>query len=389
MRLPASERRRLLEDGALVVAVAAIGQLEVWLPGLIEPNLVGPRPAIAAFYAVTALALIARRDRPFAVLALIALVDAVQFVSLGASEGMGTLLPVLVSLYSAGVRCERRASLGGLALGVAVMVLHELTNPDNTDLASVVDAAAWDATIVAAWLAGAYVRTRRLYVAELAERAVRAEHDREERAHAAAAAERSRIARELHDVIAHSVSVMVVQSEAASAVLDREPERARQALDRIQTTGRGALIELRRLLGVLKQEEASPSLAPQPGVADLDRLVGQVQEAGLPVQLDIVGEPVALPPGLDLSAYRIVQEALTNALKHAGPARANVLVGYGEDELAIDVRDDGSGAGSVSDGHGLAGMRERVALYGGELETGPAADGGYRVTARFPLGQRR
>lgn len=387
VRVWSIQRRRLVEDAALAAAVAAVGQVEVWAPELVEPNLVGPRPAIASFYAFTALVLVARRARPFAVLAIIAIVDVLHFVSLGASEGMGALLPLLVATYSVAANCDRRPALAGLALGIVVAVVHELTNPDNTDFAAVFDAAVWDLTVVAAWLAGAYLRTRRLYVAELGERAARAEREREEGARAAATAERSRIARELHDVISHSVSVIVVQSEAAAEVLDREPDQARRALGRIQTTGRDALLELRRLLGVLKEEQASPSLAPQPGMDDLDRLIAQVREAGLPVGLDVVGDRVALPPGLDLAAYRVVQEALTNALKHAGPASAHVLVTYGEDELAIDVLDDGTGASGSNGGHGLDGMRERVALYGGELEAGSAAGGGYRVSARLPLGR--
>ncbi len=316
------------------------------------------------------------------------MLEAVQFVWLGASEGMGTLLPLLVALYTVAASCERPVALRGLAVAVAVVVLHELRNPDNSDLASVVDAFVWDLTIVAAWLGGGYLRTRRLYERELAERAARAESEREERAHAAAMAERSRIARELHDVIAHSVSVMVVQSEAAAEVFDREPDRARHALERIQTTGRDALIELRRLLGVLKEERSAPSLAPQPGVRDLERLLADVREADLVVRLDVCGKPVALAPGLELAAYRVVQEALTNALRHARPANARIRVDYREHELAIDVHNDGAAsAASNGSGHGLAGMGERVALYGGQLEAGPVAAGGYRVSARFPLTQ--
>ena len=389
VRVRTIRRRHLVEDVLLAAAVAVVGQVEVWAPELVEPSLVGPRAAIAGFYAFTAVALVARRVWPFAVLLVIAVADAGQFLSIGASEGMGTLVPALVAVYSVAANCERRTALQGLALGAAVVLLHEVTNPDNTDLAAVVDAAAWDLTVVAAWLAGAYVRTRRLYVAELGERAARAEREREERAQQAAAAERARIARELHDVIAHGVSVMVVQSEAAAEVLDRQPERARHALERIQTTGREALVELRRLLGVLKEEQVAASFAPQPGVDDLDRLAAHLRETGLPVRLEVVGEPVALSPGLDLAAYRVVQEALTNTLKHAGPASAHVLVAYRDDELAIDVHDDGTADGSLDGGHGLAGMRERVALYGGELEAGPAAGGGYRVSARFPLNRNR
>jgi signal transduction histidine kinase len=192
----------------------------------------------------------------------------------------------------------------------------------------------------------------------------------------------------MHDVVAHSLSVMVVQAEAAEAMLDADPERARRPLAAVQETGRSALGELRRMLGVLREmAEEGPALAPQPGLDGLDALVGQVRAAGLPVTVRIKGEPRPLPPGIDLSAYRIVQEGLTNALKHAGPARAEVLVAYDDDELELRVSDDGRGYDPDADGagHGLVGMRERVALYGGSLDAGPLPEGGFALSARLPL----
>lgn len=202
----------------------------------------------------------------------------------------------------------------------------------------------------------------------------------------AVAEERSRIARELHDVIAHSVSVMVVQAQASQRLLDGEQGEARQALGSIETTGRQALTEMRRLLGILRRTDAELALAPQPGLGSLDALIGQFRESGLPVDLRVEGEPRSLPPGVDLSAYRIVQEALTNALKHAGPARADVVVRYSDDGVELEIADDGPGTGKGGgSGHGLVGMRERVALYGGTLESGKQDGGGYFVRARLPL----
>jgi signal transduction histidine kinase len=236
--------------------------------------------------------------------------------------------------------------------------------------------------VVIAWLVGAYTR-------ELRERASRAEQEREERAAAAAAAERARIARELHDIIAHNVSVMVVQAEAADEMLERDkPERARTPIRTIEETGRSALTDMRRLLGLLRDSDVQPLLGPPPGIANLELLLVKVREAGLPVELVVEGDPQPLPPGVDLSAYRIVQEALTNALKYAGSAHACVLVRFAPGALELEIADDGAGVNGdgTAGGHGLVGMRERVALFGGELEAGPAEQGGYRVRARLPVG---
>jgi signal transduction histidine kinase len=198
--------------------------------------------------------------------------------------------------------------------------------------------------------------------------------------------ERARIARELHDVVAHSVSVMTVQTGAVRRLLTPDQERERETLLAVERTGREALNEMRRLLGMLRATDEAEGLAPQPSLRQLDTLVEQVREAGLPVELKVEGAPVDLPPGLDLSAYRIVQEALTNALKHAGPARATVAVRYGPDELELEIADDGRGAANgTGTGGGLVGMRERAALVGGRLEAGPRNGGGYAVRARLPL----
>jgi signal transduction histidine kinase len=199
------------------------------------------------------------------------------------------------------------------------------------------------------------------------------------------AEERARLARELHDVVAHAVSMVVVQAEAGAAA-GGPPDRVEEAFDAIADTGRTALAELRRLLGVLRSPGEAGPREPQPGVAQLEPLVESVRRAGLPVEVRVEGADRPLPPGVDLSAYRIVQEALTNSVKHAGPARASVLLRYGERDLELEVVDDGRGprTGSAA-GHGLAGMRERTALLGGELDAGPAPGGGFTVRARLPL----
>ena len=202
----------------------------------------------------------------------------------------------------------------------------------------------------------------------------------------AVAEERQRIARELHDVIAHSVSVMTVQAGAVRRLLLPEQERERQALEIVESTGREALTEMRRLVGLLREQGTMPEFAPQPSLRTLDILIGTVREAGLEVELDVQGEERELPPGVDLSAYRLVQEALTNTLKYAGPAQAWVTLRWRDDELELEVANNGhSEASSNGSGHGLAGMRERVALCGGTLETGPRDGGGFVVRCHLPL----
>ncbi len=372
-------------DIAIALAVGIVGQLDVWASDLTGAKVVGPRPAVAAFYLVTALALAWRRRAPFSVAMIVVAANIVQALAFGASEGQGVLVPGLIALYSVGAHEERPRSLVPLAGLTLVLLARETNNPDNTDLRHLLDALAWESTIFAAWLLGAYLRTRRLYVAELKERAVRAERAREEQARAAVADERRRIARELHDAVAHGVTVIVVQAEAAEEMLEDDPERARQALRKVQKTGREALVELRRLLGLLRDEDLEAERAPQPGLANLEALIADVEAAGLPVEFRVQGAPVVLPSGVDLSAYRIVQEALTNTLKHAGPTSATVALTYGDGVLELEISDDGRGkADSNGAGHGLVGMRERVALYGGELTSGPRPGRGYIVHARLP-----
>ncbi|GLX20574.1 MULTISPECIES: sensor histidine kinase [Streptomyces] len=247
-----------------------------------------------------------------------------------------------------------------------------------------------------AWVTGDSLRTRRAYYAQLVERNQRLEKEREAQAKVAVAAERARIARELHDVVAHNVSVMVVQADGAAYVMDVAPDQAKEALQTISGTGRQALAEMRRLLGVLRtgEPQESEDYVPQPDVEQIEVLVEQVRAAGLTVDFEVEGAPRRLPSGVELTAYRIVQEALTNTRKHGGPdARASVRLVYFDDGLGLLVEDDGRGAahelyedgGADGAGHGLIGMRERIGMVGGTLDAGPRPGGGFRISALLPL----
>ncbi|MFD8980784.1 sensor histidine kinase [Streptomyces sp. NPDC059564] len=250
-----------------------------------------------------------------------------------------------------------------------------------------------------AWVMGDSLRTRRAYYAQLVERNQRLEKEREAQAKVAVAAERARIARELHDVVAHNVSVMVVQADGAAYVMDVAPEQAKEALQTISGTGRQALAEMRRLLGVLRtgEPQESEDYVPQPDVEQIEVLVEQVRAAGLTVDFEVEGAPRKLPSGVELTAYRIVQEALTNTRKHGGPeATASVRLVYFDDGLGLLIEDDGRGAahelyedgGADGAGHGLIGMRERIGMVGGTLDAGPRPGGGFRISALLPLKKR-
>ncbi len=237
-----------------------------------------------------------------------------------------------------------------------------------------------------AWTIGFTISRKFHEAGEARERAARAEREREERARLAVADERARIARELHDVVGHSVSVMTVQASAVRRLLRPHQEKEHAALLVVEQTGREALAEMRRMVGVLRRPEEAPALAPQPSLEYIDKLVAHAREAGLRVELRIEGTPEQLPAGVDLTAYRLVQEGLTNALKHARAQHAEVLVRYGDGQVELTVSDDGLGGGDGDKGgHGLVGMRERVSVYGGELEAGPRPGGGYRLRARLPV----
>ena len=325
-----------------------------------------------------------RRRFPLAVLAVVLAASGVQYVYAG--EAFQPWFAFVLAFYAVAAHSEwPRAVLGGVIGAVAVGAVDVAKLLAGDAFGEVVPT--WF-FVAGVWAFGRWMRGRRFQTQQLLQRTVVLEREREERARAAVAEERARIARELHDVVAHSVSVMVVQAQAAQR-LEGEADLLRQTLNSIETTGRQALVEMRRLLGVLRHTDADLSRAPQPGLGDLDDLIGQVREADLPVELCIEGEAMTLPPGVDLSAYRIVQEALTNALKHAGPARARVTIRYGNDDIEVEVIDDGDGTGKGGgSGQGLIGMRERVAVYGGDFESG-RYNGVYRVRARLPLDASR
>ena len=289
----------------------------------------------------------------------------------------------LVAVYSLAAWSRPPASLTATGLIVVGLLVVGFTHDDGplTDgelLAYVVSA-------VGAWMLGSWVQYRRAHTALLEEEALRLEREQADRTRVAVEQAQARIARDLHDIVAHHVSVMVAQAGAAQRVFDAEPALARRALGSIETTGREALVEMRRLLGVLRAGEPRAERDPQPGLERLPSLVAHVQQAGLPVELAIEGSVRPLPPGVELSAYRIVQEALTNTLKHAGAARVHVGVAYSAQWLELEVCDDGHGCvAQVVPGQGLVGMQQRAGLVGGELavESGPGA--GFRVLARLP-----
>ncbi|MGH8889090.1 MAG: sensor histidine kinase, partial [Acidothermaceae bacterium] len=292
---------------------------------------------------------------------------------------------LLAIYYSAGAWGRDRAALVATGAAFAAMVALDATR-GLFDVNGPRQPVAW-ALFVIVWVIGREIGRRRVDVLLLQAQARQLERDRDDKARAAVDEERGRIARELHDVVAHSVSVMVVQAQAGPLLLG-DPEKATSAFASIERAGHEALVELRRMLGILRTRDERAAVGPQPGLGALDGLLEQVRNAGLTVECVVDGNRRPLPLGMDLSAYRIVQEALTNSLKHASGRHASVSLHYGTSWLDIDVVDDGRGAGtSVAEGpgHGLIGMRERVALYGGQLITGPREGAGFAVRARLPL----
>jgi signal transduction histidine kinase len=294
-------------------------------------------------------------------------------------DGLSQVAALLTAAFSVAAHAAQRPALLGLGAALLSVVLASGPSPDDL-------AFGW-LLLGGAWGAGRLVRGARARAAELESLTAQLAREREENARLAVTLERTRIARELHDVVAHAVSVMVVQAGGVRGLLREDQAEERAALASVEATGRQAMGELRRMVGILRAPATGEELAPPPRLDHVEALVEQVRQAGLPVALTLRGDPRPLPPGLELSAYRVVQEALTNTLKHAGPAHAEVDVRYGDAALEVEVRDDGAGphVNGRPAGHGLAGMRERVALFGGELDAGPGAERGFRVAARFPL----
>jgi signal transduction histidine kinase len=318
-----------------------------------------------------------RRSFPIGVAAWVVATN----VAINPQGEFSTLLSLVLVCYTVGAETERPRSYAGLALVVLTFMgvsVSEGIVPSDVAAALVF--------FVGPWSVGAAVRERVARTEEAVARADRLERQRESEAAAAAAEERTRIARELHDIVSHSISVVTIQTQAVRRRLG--PEHAKEAADlaAVEATAREALAEMRRLFGVLRSNGESAALTPQPGLNELDRLVAQVRGSGLEVDLEVTGERSDLPPGVDLAAYRIVQEGLTNALRHSGAERARVVLGYGPGRLDITVEDDGKGlTEGTTGGHGLVGVRERVALYDGRVELGTAASGGVRLTATLPV----
>jgi signal transduction histidine kinase len=368
---------RLLDR--LLVAVLLIAA--VWNV-LAAPDREGPPVLNALLVTAMALSLLRRRDRPFVpvICCGIAMPLAAVFLTPPPYVFIATAMTSIAS-YSAGAHLERRPALRGLAV-ILVSLLTVVLIFDPSD---------WLFPIgifgLAPWLAGRTIRNQTLLARELAVKAELAEHARGEEERRAVARERSRIARELHDVLAHNLSVMVVQAGGARRIVAKRPEQATEVAELIQRTGRETLGELRHLFGPVRHGEGEDLHGPV-GIDQVEELAARARAAGLSVHVHVEGERVDLPAGVELTAYRVVQEALTNTLKHGGHAQARVTVSYEPNELVLSIEDDGSGAraelGELGGGHGLVGMRERVELYGGLLQAGSRPDGGFAVRVRLP-----
>jgi signal transduction histidine kinase len=374
---------------ALVLVLAVLGQVEIW-----SAPISGQTLALALAALIGTLPLLARRRFPFgaptlvfAALAGVALVDPSSIV-----EGPGLRLLAFVSLalafWFAGAHNGGEHAIASVAIGLATTAVVVRSAGREFDVVG--DDS--DLGVLGFFLIGgglalaAFALQRRAQrSATLEDQAARFEREREERARAAVTAERTRIARDLHQVIAHSVAVMTAQAGAARLLLAEEPERAGYAALSVEETGRQALADMRRLLGILRTEEGNATLTPQPGMADLTPLLEWARQAGLPVELMVEGAEKFVPPGIDLAAYRIVEEVLTNAVDHPDGSRAQVTVRYGDEALDVEVTTGVRGGQAGGDRHGLVALREQVALYGGQIEAGPRAGGGYGVRAHLPL----
>jgi signal transduction histidine kinase len=364
-----------------LIAVAAWGS-----PRLIGSTAIaGPSWLLVLLPLLMGVPLMLRRRAPLLMwLAIWAGIALLSLFAVNSLRGLAFMFVLFAAAYSLGAHASLRHAVAGLALTAPVVAVighrGELGLAFAQGHGGTSGVALSFLQLLAFWLAGVLVRARR-ESASLAARSAALQRQAEQ----ATAAERARIARELHDIVAHHLAVIVLQAAGARAL----GKPAEATLEKIENSARQGLAETRRLLGVLRDPDEETGLAPQPGIGDLDALAASVRAAGLPVNLVIGGDPAALPATVDVSVYRIVQEALTNVLKHAGPARADVLIGCAQDAVTIEITDDGaaeSGRQAPAGGHGLAGMRERAAVFGGELAAGPRPGGGYAVRARLPLG---
>jgi signal transduction histidine kinase len=372
-------RRSWTFDAVIATSFAVLGVLEAYAE-VGSTHRQGPHWVQAALYVATSLLLLGRRIRPMGCLLAITVVSVAEFAIVGSPEGQGLMFPAMIAAYSVARWERQRPAWWGLVLVVALWLAWVGFDPMDDDMAHRASALIWLFPWVIAWLVGALVRS------QLANADQRREA-RAERATLAVAEERNRIARELHDVIGHSVSVMTVQTSAVRRRLDAEQTVEREALETVEAVGREALVEMRRMVGVLRQAGDHTDREPPPGLDQLDRLVEQFRAAGLPVEVSVRGDPQQLAPGLDLTAFRLVQEGLTNTLRHAvGVRRAEVSIDYGSERIRLAIRDDGrGGTDPLEAGNGLLGMKERVGVYGGDLVARPCADGGFELVATLPM----
>src|SRR4051795_1463561 len=384
-RFRAGRPSAIVIDVAVAVAACIVTELELALGSGIQ----GPTAVNAVAAAAATLPLALRRRWPVAIAVTVTAVIVVQEALNGdlVENTWAPLVIVPMAVYAVAAFCDRRRAFIGL-VAVLVLVWIEVAVADRTTGGDYLFVAL---LTFGPWLVGRIVAARGELAVELRDKADRLEREQEKQAQLAVAHERARIARELHDVVAHNVSVMVVQAAAARRMIDHDASKAKEALGSVEQTGRAALKEMRRMVGMLGNDPEEPlALAPQPSVDELDWLVERAREAGLEVDLTIEGQKRRLESGVDLSAFRIVQEALRNTLQHAGPARAKVTIRYGEHDVEVDVSDNGRGvaahtANGAITGQGLVGMRERVAMLGGEIEAGYRKDGGFGVHAKLPL----
>lgn len=380
-------RARALQliDVLVVVALAVSALVQVWSAP--ATALEGGRAVHLLLATAVTIPLLMRRRHAVEVFLVVFSAAWIQG-ELGGNLGQ-PWLAVLIAIYAVGAHETMPLSLMG---PLSVVLLIALV-----DVPRLRDGERWDDLVpawfvlVGTWAFGRWIRHRARDTAALTERMQQTERDAENQAQRAVTEERARIARELHDLVAHSMGVIVIQAQGAQRSLDGHPDAARNALKSIESASRSGLEEMRRLLGLLSGPADGATTAPQPDLAALDGLVEGVRSAGLPVRLSVEGDVRRLPPGVELAAYRIVQEAMTNALKHSGAANLDVRIRYSRTCLEILVDDDGSsampsGAGSSS-GHGLVGMKERVSLYGGTVQAGPRPGGGFGVHARIPVGE--
>jgi signal transduction histidine kinase len=380
--------RQLAREYWFELAIAGLG-----IAGMLE-LIVGRdtpgAPTVSLWFSVPAIGalvvpLLFRRRFPFAgPSAYFILAAALSYVDPVLVPFVGSLVLVgLAAAFVLGNMLNGPKAVAGLFISVGAVVIIVWEIPGSI--------ASWLVFIpmrqAVAWAAGFILRERTEQAEAAEERAMQAEREREAAARVAVAEERARIARELHDIVAHAVSVMVLQVGATRHKLPAVLEEEKEALTGVEQAGRRALTEMRRLLAAMRREGDEAELTPQPGLDGLDALLAEINRAGLPVALHVDGEPVPLPRGIDLSAYRIVQEGLTNALKHANASDADVTVRYRPDELEIEIRDNGLGSSTTDGlGHGLVGVRERVKIYGGEMSAGTANGGGFVLSTRLPLG---